>query len=97
LASRRGVGLAVAAAGEPEPVGLSRRGGDRRGAGQPRERALGSEPFGVVAGGDQQGGGGVDPDPATFHELGCGGRDEPGELPVEVLDLGVDTSVRALA
>ena len=49
-----GVGLAVAAAVEPVPVGLAGGGGDRGDAAEHGERGLGAQPVGVVPGGDQQ-------------------------------------------
>jgi hypothetical protein len=54
-----GVGLPVAAAVEPVPVGLAGAGRDGVGAAERGEGGLGVQPFGVVAGGDQQRGGGV--------------------------------------
>jgi hypothetical protein len=60
------------------------------GAGQPGERTFAAQPLGVVAGADQQGGAGVDADPAQGDELGRGRGDQAGELPVEVSDLGVE-------
>jgi hypothetical protein len=45
---------------------------------------------GLSAGVDQQRGGGVDPDPTQRDELGCGRGDQPSQLPVEILDLGIE-------
>src|SRR5215204_3554861 len=49
------------------------------------------QPVGVVAGGDQQDGRGVDPDAVQLEQPGCGGGNELGEDAVEgvvVLDKG---------
>src|SRR5262249_39788037 len=54
---QRGVGLPVAAAVEPVAELLAGGGIDRAGAAQRGETGLAADPAGVVAGGDQQGGG----------------------------------------
>jgi hypothetical protein len=60
---QRMVGGAVAATVETMTVGLARRRADRCDPAQVGERRLGVETLGVVAGGDQQPGSGVDADP----------------------------------
>jgi hypothetical protein len=57
------VGPAVAAAVQPVAVGAARGCRDRDGAAQMRQGGLRAQPLGVVARGDQQLPGGVDPDP----------------------------------
>ena len=59
------VGVAVAAAIQPVAVGPARGRRHGGGAAQVREGRLGAQPLGVVAGGDQQLPGGVDPDPGA--------------------------------
>ena len=56
------VGLPVAAAVEPVTDRLAGRGVDRGDPAEVSEGGLGGDPFGVVAGGDEQQGGGVDAD-----------------------------------
>jgi hypothetical protein len=65
------VGLAVAAAVESVAVGAARGRGDGGGAAQVGEGGLAMEPLGVVAGGDQQLPGGVDPDPGQGDQGGA--------------------------
>ena len=64
------VGVAVAAPIEPVAVGPARGCRDGGSAAQVREGSLGAEPLGVVAGGDQQLAGGVDPDPGQSDQGG---------------------------
>ena len=80
----RRVGLAVPAPVEPMPGGFARRGGYRGDPTQVSEGGFGADPFGVVAGGDQQFGGGVEPDPEHFQQTGCGVTYEGSEQPVEL-------------
>ena len=54
------------------------------------EGGLGGDPFGVIAGGDQQQGGGVGADTVEGGEARRGGRDESGELVAEAGTVGVD-------
>ena len=54
--------MPVAAAVEPVAAGLAAAGGDGAGAAERGEGLFGVQPVGVVAGGDQQGAGGVGPD-----------------------------------
>ncbi len=55
-----------------------------------RPRGFVADPFGVVAGGDQQGRGGVDTDAVTGEQRGCGLRDEPREDLVDVVHVVAD-------
>ena len=74
---QRMVGLAVPAAVEPMPACLARRCVDRRDAAQVRPGGFVADPFGVVAGGDQQDRGGVDTDAvAGASSWACCGHDE---------------------
>jgi hypothetical protein len=54
------------------------------------QAAWAAEPFGVVAGGDQERGGGVDTDPVELEQLRCGIGDELGEQRVEACLLLVE-------
>src|SRR5918995_4575705 len=53
------------------------------------EAGFAAEPVGVVAGGDEQGAGGVGADPEQGDEAGRGFRDEAVEVVVELGDLVV--------
>ena len=65
------VGVAVAAPVESVAVGAARGRRDGGGAAQMGEGGLGAEPLGVVAGGDQQLPGGVDPTPGRASRVGA--------------------------
>ena len=72
-----GVGLSVAAAVEPATLGLAGGGFDRADAAERGEGGLAVEALGVVAGGDEQRGGGVGADAVTLQQLrgvGCDQR-----------------------
>src|SRR6266496_1561519 len=90
-----GVGLAVAAPVEPVAVCLARGGVDRGGAAEHREGGLGAEPFGVVAGGDQERAGGVGADAERLDEPRRGSSGELSQLSVEAGDLGFECLVAA--
>ena len=77
------VGLAVAAAVEPPAGDLARRRLDGRDAAQVRPRRFRAQPLGVVAGGDEQGGGGVDADAVHLEQAGRGRGDERCEQRVD--------------
>jgi hypothetical protein len=49
-----------------------------------------TQPLGVVAGGDQQLPGGVDPDPGQGHQGGRGRGDQRLELEVEPIEFGLE-------
>ena len=68
----------------PEDAGI---GG---GAAQVGEGGLGAQPLGVVAGGDQQLPGGVDPDPGQGDQGGRDRGDQVLELGVELVELGLE-------
>ena len=55
-----------------------------------RERCFAVEPVGVVAGGDEQGGGGLGADAVAGDERGGGGGHEGTEDGVDACDLGVE-------
>jgi hypothetical protein len=55
-----------------------------------REGSLGAQPLGVVAGGDQQLPGGVDPDPRQGQQGGGGRGDQRPELAVELVEFGLE-------
>ena len=84
------VGLAVAAAVEPVAGHLAGRGVDRGDAAEVSEGGLGGDPLGVVAGGDEQQGGGVDADTGQVEQARGGRFDEVGELTVKAGAVGVD-------
>jgi hypothetical protein len=84
------VGLAVAAAVEAVAVGAARGRRDRGDATQLGEGRLATQPLGVVAGGDQQLAGGVDPDPGQRDQGGGGRGDQDLELVVELGELGLE-------
>ncbi len=67
------VGLAVAAGVEAMAGDLAGGRGDRGDATEVRPGGFGADAFGVVAGGDKEGGGGVDPDAVEREEPGGGG------------------------
>ena len=69
-----GVGLPVAAAVEAVSLGLAGGCFDGADAAQGGEGGLASQPFGVVAGGDEQRGGGVGADAVAFQQLRVRGR-----------------------
>jgi len=77
------VGLAVAAAVEPPARDLPRRRLHRRRAAEVRPRRFGAEPFGVVAGRDQQQRGGAGPNAIDRQQLRRGLRGERRDLLVE--------------
>ena len=83
------VGLPVATSVEPVADGLAGRGVDRGDTAEVGEGRLGGDPFGVVAGGEQQGGG-VHADARQLEEARGGRSNETGELTVEVGAVGVD-------
>jgi hypothetical protein len=80
-----GVGLPVAAAVEPMPVGLAGGRLDRAGPAQCGEGRLVAKPVGVVAGGDEHGGGAVRADADTVEQLRGVGFDRVGDALGEVL------------
>jgi hypothetical protein len=84
------VGKAVAAAVEPVADRLARRGVDRGDPAEVRERGLRGDPFGVVAGGDEEQGSGVDTDAGEIEQARGGRLDESGELVAEAGAVGVD-------
>jgi hypothetical protein len=69
---QRTVGLAVAAGVEPVTELLAGRGVQRRDPAQVREGPFAVQPFGVVAGGDQQRGGDVGADTLFGEQVGGG-------------------------
>ena len=58
------------------------------------EGGFGADPFGVVAGGDEQQRGGVDADAGSSSRLGAVASNEVGELVVEAGAVGVDVETR---
>jgi hypothetical protein len=56
-------------------------------AAQCRERGLAAQAIGVVAGGDQQGGGAVGADASLFEQRGCVSGDRVGDALFQVADL----------
>ena len=84
------VGLPVAAPVEPVTGHLAGRGVDRGDPAEVGEGGLGGDPFGVVAGGDEQQGGGADADTVQVEQARGGRLDEVGELTVEAGAIGVD-------
>ena len=68
----------------PDPAGIGRD------AAEVGEGGFGADAFGVVAGGDEQGGGGVDADAVKLEQARCGGGDELGEEGVELADVLVE-------
>jgi len=83
------VGLAVAAAVQPVPVGAAGGDGYRGGSAEPGEGGFRAQPVRVVPGGDQELPGGVHADAGQRDEFGSGGGDQRGELRVQVVDLGL--------
>ena len=71
-------------------VGLAGRGVDRGDPAEVGEGGLGGDPLGVVAGGDEQQGGGVGADTVEGEQARRGRADEVGELVVEAGAVGVD-------
>ena len=63
---------------------------DRSDTAEVREGGLGADPVGVVAGGDEQQGGGVDPDTVEGEQRRGGRGDEGDELAMEAGAVGVD-------
>ena len=70
-----GVGLPVAAAVETAALGLAGGRLDGAGAAQGREGRLAVESLGVVAGGEEEGCGGVGADAVAVQQGGCAGVD----------------------
>ena len=85
----RGVGLSVAAAVQPVPVGHPRRGRDRGDPAEPGERWFGLDPFGVVAGDDEHLGGDVGTDPERSDKIGNQLTGQLGQQLLVGLDLRV--------
>jgi hypothetical protein len=75
---------------QPVAVGAARGGRDRGDAAQMREGGLAAQSLGVVAGGDQELAGGVDPDPGQRYQGGRGRGDQFLELAVELGELGLE-------
>ena len=69
------VGLAVTGGVESLPDDLARRRRDRGDAAEVGPGRFAAEPVGVVAGGDQQDGGGVGADAVQGEEAGCAGSE----------------------
>ena len=82
--------MAVAGPVESVAVGAARGRRDGGGAAQVREGGFGAEPLGVVAGGDQQLAGGVDPDPGQGQQGRSNSGDQRLELAVELVELGLE-------
>ena len=82
--------MAVAAAIQPVTVGATRGGGDGGDTAQVREGGLATQPLGIVAGGDQQLPGGVDPDPGQGDQGGRGRADQRLELEVQLVEFGLE-------
>ena len=70
--------------------GLAGRGVDRGDPAEVREGGLGADPLGVVAGGDEQQGGGVDADTMQAEQTRRRRFDEASEFAVEAGAVGVD-------
>ena len=84
------VGLPVPAAIEPEPTaGFARSGRDWADPAELGEGGFGTDPIGVVADGDQQLSGGVEPHPGAFQHVGCGSLGQGLEMYAMDLDLFV--------
>jgi len=84
------VGLPVAAPVEPMAGRLAGRGVDRGDPAEVGEGGLGADPVGVVAGGDEQQGGGVGADTLQGQQARGGRCDEPVELAIQAGAVGVD-------
>jgi hypothetical protein len=84
-APQRMVGLSVPAAVETMPDGFAGGCFDGRDAAQVRPGGFTTQTLWVVAGGDEQDRGGVDPDTIDRQQLRRGRADESGELGVETL------------
>lgn len=54
------------------------------------ERGFTGQPVGVVTCGDEQGCGGVGPDPVAGQQVGCAGSDDGGQVLLVRADLGVE-------
>src|SRR5664280_694096 len=85
---QRRVGLAVAAAVESEARDLSGGGRDGVGAAERGEGSLAVEPVRVVAGGEQERGGGDNPHPGQRGEGRRGRLCQVGKVLTKVLGLG---------
>jgi len=81
------VGGAVTSAVEPVTVGSAAAGWDRGHAAQVRERGFGTKPVGVVAGGDEDLPGDLDPDAGQREQPRGGGGHQCSELSVGLDDL----------
>ena len=86
----RGIGLPVAASIQSMPVGLARGGGNRTRAAQLGECCLGADTTGVITGGDEELGSGVETDPEGFNQLW---RSDPGAL-LKVASVDLDLLVQ---
>ena len=84
------VGPPVTSPVEPVAVGAARGRGDGCGTAQVCEGGLGAQPLGVVAGGNQQLAGGVDPDPGQGEQGGSDGGDQGLQLAIEVVEFGLE-------
>jgi hypothetical protein len=82
--------LTVAAAVEAVSLGLARRRGDGADAAQRSECGFAGEPFGVVAGGDEELAGDVGADAEVCEESGCCSASEGFEFGVKFVDLVVE-------
>ncbi len=83
------VGLAVPAAVEAVPAGLSRGGRDRGDCAQVRPGGLAAQPLRVVPGGDQQQGGGIGADAVQAEQARRAGGDQRDDELIEAPELGV--------
>jgi len=86
----RVVGLAVAAGVESVPCGFAGRRWDGRDAAEMRERGFAGEPVGIVAGGDQQDRGGVDPDAVDVEQRGSGAAHQWFEELIEAAGVSLE-------
>ena len=68
----------------PEEAGIG------AGAAEVGEGGFGAQPLGIVAGGDQQLAGGLDPDPGQGDQAGATAADQGLELGVELVELGLE-------
>ena len=83
------VGRSVPSAVEAVAVGLTAAGLDGADTAQGGEGCVIAEAFGVTARGHQQLGGGVDPDPGSGQQGGCGSPHDGADRGIEFEDLGV--------
>lgn len=83
-----GVGLAVTASVEPASLGLAGGRFDGADAAQRREGGLSSQPFGVVAGRDEQGGGAVGADADALQQLRAMSSDGVSDASLQVAGFG---------